>query len=283
MYLKWRRRTRCPGFDNNGCPIKATCCIIKEKKYELCLYCLRIIKLDFEFIYLQKQHRVCRHLIDVFGKGHFVFESNLRRKSSRRVDIVKYFKETNTYLVIEIDEGQHQRHNMTKEEHRMSCLRSVGNIIFIRYNPDEYYVVGDGILNPSFEERMDVLVDEIKKQEFIAASTKTNDTIYLFYDMPRTHVYGWWIFRKNRRKSKKKIENITNLDDPNIPDIPDIPDIPIQNSTPEISKIHKKIKSNFLEFAAAQDSEIKKTKRSMTIYLDDPPYKRNGIIYLDGI
>ena len=161
MYLKWRRRTRCPGFDNNGCPIKATCCIIKEKKYELCLYCLRIIKLDFEFIYLQKQHRVCRHLIDVFGKGHFVFESNLRRKSSRRVDIVKYFKETNTYLVIEIDEGQHQRHNMTKEEHRMSCLRSVGNIIFIRYNPDEYYVVGDGILNPSFEERMDVLVDEI--------------------------------------------------------------------------------------------------------------------------
>jgi hypothetical protein len=85
-------------------------------------------------------------------------------------------------IVLEVDEFQHKRKGYTDDMPRMKeiCLSlQTENILFIRYNPDEYEPVeGHIILNKP--EREDFLLKTLKR--YMQIHVDKHNIIYLFYD-----------------------------------------------------------------------------------------------------
>ena len=103
----------------------------------------------------------------------------------RRIDLRRLIN--STMLCIEIDEEQHRGYDEEDEEARYNDLYMgfSGKFIFIRYNPDSFKDNENKKRNPRFENRMQILEEEIRKQTQRIKDEKNNDLneiVYLFYN-----------------------------------------------------------------------------------------------------
>jgi hypothetical protein len=77
-----------------------------------------------------------------------------------RPDIL--FNFSDSAIIVEIDEFQHKRYDPILEEERMIKLREIldCNVLFIRFNPDKYWI-SNVLKNVKLEEKMDDLAETI--------------------------------------------------------------------------------------------------------------------------
>ncbi len=106
--------------------------------------------------------------------------------TNRRVDLYKYIGDQHI-LCLEIDENQHKIYNKKDEEQRYNDLYRIGyNMIYIRYNPDKYKDKKKKNRNPKFENRMNILLNEIKEIIKDIKEKKYNEELlyikYLYYN-----------------------------------------------------------------------------------------------------
>lgn len=185
-------RSNFPPFDNI-CPTRID--IVENPYDDFCSRCFRYYyptdPRSSQGRFLSKEHRVATYI----GQFHnmFIHDKPLLYgdcpcPQKRRIDLRMLIE--GTLLCIEIDENQHRNYNQEEEIVRYNDLMAyhTGRMIFIRYNPDRFRNEAGVIQNPSFEDRMKRLLQEIEHQiERIKSGAniredKLIEVVYLFYN-----------------------------------------------------------------------------------------------------
>jgi len=173
-----------------------------SKKYDD--YCLRCYIYTFpdkpiSKNYKTKEFEVIQYIKEKFSEYNWISDKIISGGCSRRrPDLLLELEEQ--IIIIEIDENQHSNYDCSCENKRiMELSQDVGHksIIFIRFNPDEYYIQkkkikscwgldskGFSIIIKDIEwkERLDILSSNINY--WITNNTdKTVEVIQLFYDI----------------------------------------------------------------------------------------------------
>jgi len=174
------------------------CTQIADKKYDN--HCARCFKNTFKNDPRSKTSRIkskelkVRHFIDENFKG-FLHDQQLQTNHCdctvrRRPDHRKLID--GTMLCIETDENRHISYDKMDKETRYNDLYMAfsGKWIYIRFNPDMYYVTnknGNKVKkNPRMSTRLDRLEEEIEKQIKRInneENTELVERIYLYYDV----------------------------------------------------------------------------------------------------
>jgi hypothetical protein len=94
------------------------------------------------------------------------------------------------YIIVEIDENQHERYNEFCEISRMLNIQQYLSIpcIFIRFNPHQYVMNNTTYDTPPMEKRIECLKDEICKCSSINMSELGIKVIRMFYDTNTNNV-----------------------------------------------------------------------------------------------
>jgi hypothetical protein len=112
--------------------------------------------------------------------------------SNYRPDVVYYYPRKKHFVILEIDEKQHNGYCNTRELERYKDislkLSCVGTVSWVRFNPDGYLSCG---YKPDLEKRISML-----KKELNELSTKRGGTTYMFYSNTNKHL------SKNHNKCK---------------------------------------------------------------------------------
>lgn len=108
-------------------------------------YCIRCYSNLFPDEIISKNYRIKEKEVSNYIKKSFTLNIQYNKtiiggKSSRRPDI--FITLPNHYIIIEIDENQHQSYKSSSENQRITEISqdvNFKNIVFIRFNPDQYY------------------------------------------------------------------------------------------------------------------------------------------------
>jgi hypothetical protein len=177
---------------------------VSNPKYEgHCLRCFMYLFPDKPVSrnYKTKETFISNFIKESFPNNEWIFDKTIVNGTSRRrPDILL---ELNNYnIIIEVDENQHRDYDITCENKRtMEIFRDLGNrnIVFIRFNPDDYLdndknitscwginKQGICVVKKSKTKEWDNRLNELKKQiEYWIVNTpdKEVEVIQLFYNI----------------------------------------------------------------------------------------------------
>ena len=90
---------------------------------------------------------------------------------------------TTHYVVVEVDEDQHDRYDHECERVRMvNILEALGmRCVFVRYNPDAFRIDGK-TFKVSEKKRHELLLKTIRECMKPSFDSQTADVVYLYYD-----------------------------------------------------------------------------------------------------
>jgi hypothetical protein len=168
-----------PGYEAS---LKRMCkyCDIRENVPFVCVDCQRRSK-------PQKEYAVVRHLhrtIDVPLQYTSYDESPDRECTNKRPDI--RFEMLTHDVIVEVDENQHRGYEESCECARISeIVGAIGgkSVVFVRYNPDTVRF-GGKVYAVTAAERIDLLVETVKKELQNAPSTFSVRLVQLWYNGP---------------------------------------------------------------------------------------------------
>ena len=136
-----------------------------------------------------KELRVRQFINDMFGDLEFIHDKPIvfggcDCSSRRRID--HFVMIDGTLLAIETDEYQHKSYDQEDEDDRYNdILMHHSRAVFIRFNPDSYIDDRGKRRNPEFDERLEVLGEEIMNQVSRIRRGENHaviDIVKLFYD-----------------------------------------------------------------------------------------------------
>ena len=136
-----------------------------------------------------KELRVRQFINDMFGDLDFIHDKPIvfggcDCSSRRRID--HFVMIDGTLLAIETDEYQHKSYDQEDEDDRYNdILMHHSRAVFIRFNPDSYIDDRGKRRNPEFDERLEVLGEEIMNQVSRIRRGENHaviDIVKLFYD-----------------------------------------------------------------------------------------------------
>lgn len=136
-----------------------------------------------------KELRVRQFINDMFGDLEFIHDKPIvfggcDCSSRRRID--HFVMIDGTLLAIETDEYQHKSYDQEDEDDRYNdILMHHSRAVFIRFNPDSYIDDRGKRRNPKFDERLEVLGEEIMNQVSRIRRGENHvviDIVKLFYD-----------------------------------------------------------------------------------------------------
>jgi hypothetical protein len=91
--------------------------------------------------YKTKEYEVVNHICSIYKNDNWIHDKRIHQGcSKRRPDL--FLDLVDQIIIVEIDENQHEKYDCSCENKRLMELSlDVGHcpIIFIRFNPDEYY------------------------------------------------------------------------------------------------------------------------------------------------
>jgi hypothetical protein len=168
-----------PGYEAS---LKRMCkyCDIRENVPFVCVDCQRRSK-------PQKEYAVVRHLhrtINVPLQYTSYDESPDRECTNKRPDI--RFEMLTHDVIVEVDENQHRGYEESCECARISeIVGAIGgkSVVFVRYNPDTVRF-GGKVYAVTAAERIDLLVETVKKELQNAPSTFSVRLVQLWYNGP---------------------------------------------------------------------------------------------------
>ncbi len=168
-----------PGYEAS---LKRMCkyCDIRENVPFVCVDCQRRSK-------PQKEYAVVRHLhrtINVPLQYTSYDESPDRECTKKRPDI--RFEMLTHDVIVEVDENQHRGYEESCECVRISeIVGAIGgkSVVFVRYNPDTVRF-GGKVYAVTAAERIDLLVETVKKELRNAPSTFSVRLVQLWYNGP---------------------------------------------------------------------------------------------------
>jgi hypothetical protein len=168
-----------PGYEAS---LKRMCkyCDLMEDAQFVCADCQRRSK-------PQKEYAVVRHLhrtINVPLKYTSYDESPDRECTNKRPDI--RFEMLTHDVIVEVDENQHRGYEESCECARISeIVGAIGgkSVVFVRYNPDTVRF-GGKVYAVTAAERIDLLVETVKKELQNAPSTFSVRLVQLWYNGP---------------------------------------------------------------------------------------------------
>jgi hypothetical protein len=178
---------------------------VSNKKYEgFCMRCY-IYKYPLKLVsrnYKTKEFAVVEFIKSNFPNYTWIADKSVQDGCSRRrPDLLLDFGDF--ILIIEVDENQHVDYDKSCENRRtMEISRDLGhhrNIVFIRFNPDDYMIGDEKITScwganktgifavkksktKEWDERLNALKKQVQACLDEKWSNKMIDTIYLFYD-----------------------------------------------------------------------------------------------------
>jgi len=121
------------------------CDTIVTNKYKgYCFFCFKNIFPDHEYSrnYKTKELEVSRYVREEFSQYDWVCDKTIKDGCSRRrPDLLCDFG--NQVLIVEVDENQHTDYDTTCETVRLEQISEdvqYRSVIFIRFNPDAYYI-----------------------------------------------------------------------------------------------------------------------------------------------
>ena len=198
-----KRKSRCKECNGSALCKSSWCERCSIKKYEgYCLNCFINIFPDRPNTrnYKTKEASVVQYILEKFPNFTWVADKKIQDGcSKKRPDLLL---DLGDYLIItEIDENQHESYDCSCENKRlMELSQDVGHrpIVFIRFNPDEYYtndgkitscwgINGNGICaikkskQNEWTERLEALHSQIKYWSE-NKTEKTLEIVQLFYD-----------------------------------------------------------------------------------------------------
>lgn len=122
-------------------------------------------------------------------KNVLIKNKSLRRigiNLSYRPDILLFNKRKNHYLVLEIDERQHNGYNIEKELIRYirinSELKSRGIVKWIRFNPDGY------ISREKYKDDIDVRISKLSKEINKSIRNKDSGIKHMYFSESNKHL-----------------------------------------------------------------------------------------------
>ena len=172
------------------------CTTIAKPKYDRDGYCAHCFKNLFpddpraSMVHTKtKELRVRQFINDMFGDLEFIHDKPIvfggcDCSSRRRID--HFVMIDGTLLAIETDEYQHKSYDQEDEDDRYNdILMHHSRAVFIRFNPDSYIDDRGKRRNPEFDERLEVLGEEIMNQVSrirCGENHEVIDIVKLFYD-----------------------------------------------------------------------------------------------------
>jgi hypothetical protein len=181
--------SQCLAKDING---EAYCDTRGNIKYDgYCTHCFaNLFPLDSRtpLIRMKSKEIVVRNFINEYFKEFYhdkpLWTGGCDCTHRRRIDHRRLVNET--LLCVGTDEFQHRGYDKYDEIIRYDDLMMIhgGKFIYIRFNPDSYRENGN-LMNPTMEERLEELKNEIDKQIKRIENNENNDLleiIYMFYN-----------------------------------------------------------------------------------------------------
>jgi hypothetical protein len=168
-----------PGYEAS---LKRMCkyCDLMEDVQFVCADCQRRSKPHKEYAVVRHLHRT----IDVPLRYTSYDESPDRECTKKRPDI--RFEMLTHDVIVEVDENQHRGYEESCECARISeIVGAIGgkSVVFVRYNPDTVRF-GGKVYAVTAAERIDLLVETVKKELQNAPSTFSVRLVQLWYNGP---------------------------------------------------------------------------------------------------
>ena len=204
LYCSVHKKENMVDVKNKTCKTPLCSIQVKEKYDGYCYFCFVHMFPDLPTTknYKTKEKEVAEYITKTFSQYTWIVDKKIKDGcSKRRPDLLLDMGEQ--ILIIEIDENQHTDYDCSCENKRlMEISQDLGHrpIIFIRFNPDEYYIRDNKIqscwgydkkglckLKPKYinewNERLLVLKQQIEYwSNPLNKTNKTLEVIQLYFD-----------------------------------------------------------------------------------------------------